>query len=154
MDSVAYGAAKMGVIGLMHGVRLAGEPLGIKVNCISPFALTRLGDVFPKDIADQIDPAQVAAAVALLASEACPVSGEVVIAGGGHFAIARALESRGIDIDDPADVSAETLGRRMGEIRDMRDPLHYPDALAAVGTTFARVKRIAAVRSRTHESRA
>jgi len=154
VDSVAYGAAKMGVIGLMHGVRLSGEPLGIKVNCISPFALTRLGDAFPKDIAEQIDPAQVAAAVALLASEACPVSGEIVIAGGGHFAIARALESRGIDMDDPADVSAETIGRRLGEIRDMRDPLHYPDALAAVGTTFARVKRIAAVRSRTHESRA
>jgi len=70
-----------------------------------------------------------------------------VIAGGGHFAIARALESRGIDIDDPADVSAETIGRRIGEIRDMRDPMHYPDALAAVGTTFARVKRIAAARA-------
>ena len=52
VDSVAYGAAKMGVIGLMHGVRLSAEPLGIKVNCISPFALTRLGDIFPKEIAD------------------------------------------------------------------------------------------------------
>jgi NAD(P)-dependent dehydrogenase (short-subunit alcohol dehydrogenase family) len=49
VDSVAYGAAKMGVIGLMHGARLSGEPLGIKVNCVSPFALTRRGDVFPKD---------------------------------------------------------------------------------------------------------
>jgi len=29
----------------------------------------------------------------------------------------------------------------------MRDPLHYPDALAAAGTTFARVKRIAAVKA-------
>ena len=67
VDSVAYGAAKMGLVGLMHGLRLSAEPLGIKVNCISPFALTRLGDIFPKDIADYIDPAQVAAAVALLA---------------------------------------------------------------------------------------
>jgi hypothetical protein len=30
-------------------------------------------------------------------------------------------------------------------IRDMRDPLYYPEALAAVGTKFARVKRIAGV---------
>ena len=141
VDSVAYGAAKMGLVGLMHGLRLSAEPLGIKVNCVSPFALTRLGDIFPKDIADYIDPAQVAAAVALLSSEACPISGEIVIAGGGHFATARTLESRGIDIDNPAEVSAEAIAARMQEIADMRDPLLYPDALAAVGATFARVKR-------------
>jgi len=144
VDSVAYGAAKMGLVGLMHGLRLSAEPLGIKVNCISPFALTRLGDIFPKDIADYIDPAQVAAAVVLLCSEQCPVSGEIVIAGGGHFATARTLESRGIDIDDPAEVSAEALAARWREIADMRDPLLYPDALAAVGATFARVKALAA----------
>lgn len=143
VDSVAYGAAKMGLVGLMHGLRLSAEPLGIKVNCISPFALTRLGDIFPKDIADYIDPAQVAAAVALLCSEQCPVSGEIVIAGGGHFATARTLESRGIDIDDPAGVSAEAIAARWREIADLRDPLLYPDALAAVGATFARVKALA-----------
>jgi len=144
VDSVAYGAAKMGLVGLMHGLRLSAEPLGIKVNCISPFALTRLGDIFPKDIADFIDPAQVAAAVALLCSAQCPVSGEIVIAGGGHFATARTLESRGIDIDNPADVSAEAIASRWAEIADLRDPLLYPDALAAVGATFARVKTLAA----------
>jgi len=144
VDSVAYGAAKMGLVGLMHGLRLSAEPLGIKVNCISPFALTRLGDIFPKDIADFIDPAQVAAAVVLLASAQCPVSGEIVIAGGGHFATARTLESRGIDIDDPADVSTEAIAARWAEIADLRDPLLYPDALAAVGATFARVKALAA----------
>ena len=141
VDSVAYGAAKMGIIGLMHGVRLSAEPLGIKVKCISPFALTRLGDIFPKEIARYIDPAQVAAAVALLCAESCPVSGEVVIAGGGHFATARTLESRGIDIDNPADVSSEALAQRFAELSDMRDPLLYPDALAAVGATFERVKK-------------
>ena len=147
VDSVAYGAAKMGLVGLMHGLRLSAEPLGIKVNCISPFALTRLGDIFPKDIADYIDPAQVAAALALLCSENCPVSGEIVIAGGGHFATARTLESRGIDIDDPAQVSTEAIAARWSEIADLRDPLLYPDALAAVGATFARVKALAAKNS-------
>jgi NAD(P)-dependent dehydrogenase (short-subunit alcohol dehydrogenase family) len=147
VDSVAYGAAKAGVIGLMHGVRLSADPLGIKVNCISPFALTRLGDIFPKDIADYIDPAQVASAVSLLCSEACPVSGDIVIAGGGHFATARTLESHGIDIDDPARVSAEAIVARLAEISDMRDPLLFPDALTAVGATFDRVKSLAAKRS-------
>ncbi len=141
IDSVSYAAAKGGVIGLMHALRLSAEPLGIKVNCVSPFALTRMGDVFPKDIAPFIDPAQVAAAVSLLCSEQCPLSGEIVIAGGGHFALARTIESRGIDIDDPKQVTAEALMARLGAIGDFSDPLDYPDALQAVGVTFDRVKR-------------
>jgi hypothetical protein len=125
----------------MHGLKLSAEPLGIKVNCIAPFALTRMGDIFPKEIADFIDPAQAAAAVALLGAEQCPYSGEILIAGGGHFALARTLETCGIDIDDPATVSAEALAARLGEIGDFARPLGYPDALKAVGATFDRVKR-------------
>jgi len=147
IDSVAYGAAKAGLIGLMHGIRLSAAPLDIKVNCISPFALTRMGDIFPKEIADYIDPTQVAAAVALLCSEVCPISGGIVIAGGGHLAIARMIESRGIDIDNPAEVSAETIATRFHEISDLHDPLVYADALKAVGATFERVKLLAEKRS-------
>jgi len=145
IDSVAYGAAKAGTIGLMHGLKLSAAPLGIKVNCISPFALTRLGDIFPKEIAGFIDPAQVAAAVSLLCAEQCPLSGEILIAGGGHFAIARTIETRGIDIDDPKAVSAESLAARLAEIGDFADPLEYPDALKAVGATFDRVKHRAGI---------
>jgi NAD(P)-dependent dehydrogenase (short-subunit alcohol dehydrogenase family) len=141
IDSVAYGAAKAATTGLMHGLRLSAEQIGVKVNCISPFALTRMGDIFPKEIADFIDPAQVAAAVVLLCAEDCPLSGEIVIAGGGHFAMARMLETRGIDIDDPRAVTAEALAARLGEIGDFKDPLAYADALKAVGATFDRVKR-------------
>ncbi|HEY7609427.1 MAG TPA: SDR family NAD(P)-dependent oxidoreductase [Alphaproteobacteria bacterium] len=142
IDSVSYGAAKAGIIGLMHGLRLSAEPAGIKVNCISPFALTRMGDIFPTEIAALIDPAQVAAAVAFLASADCPLSGEILIAGGGHFALARTLETRGIDIDDPKQVSAEAIRARIGEIGDFAKPLIYADALKAVGATFDRVKRL------------
>lgn len=146
IDSVSYGAAKAAVIGLMHGLRLSAEPAGIKVNCISPFAVTRMGDVFPKEISALIDPAQVAAAVAFLAAEDCPLSGEILIAGGGHFALARTMETRGIDIDDPQQVTAEMLRARLGEIADFADPLVYADALKAVGATFDRVKRIAGIK--------
>ncbi len=145
IDSVSYGTAKAAVIGLMHGLRLSAEPAGIKVNCISPFAVTRMGDVFPKEISALIDPAQVAAAIAFLAAEECPLSGEILIAGGGHFALARTLETRGIDIDDPGQISAEILRARIGEIGDFADPLVYQDALKAVGATFDRVRRVAGI---------
>jgi NAD(P)-dependent dehydrogenase (short-subunit alcohol dehydrogenase family) len=145
VDSVSYGAAKAGIVGLMHGLRLSAEPAGIKVNCISPFAITRMGDIFPTEIAARIDPAQVAAAVAFLASEECPLSGEILIAGGGHFALARTMETRGIDIDDPKQVTAETLRARIGAIGDFAQPLVYADALKAVGATFDRVKKSAGI---------
>lgn len=145
IDSVSYGTAKAAVIGLMHGLRLSAEPVGIKVNCISPFAVTRMGDIFPKEISALIDPTQVAAAVAFLAAEDCPLSGEILIAGGGHFALARTMETRGIDIDDPKQVTAEALRERLREIGDFERPLVYADALKAVGATFGRVKRIAGI---------
>ena len=146
IDSVSYGTAKAAVIGLMHGMRLSAEPAGIKVNCISPFAVTRMGDVFPKEISALIDPAQVAAAVAFLAAEECPLSGEILIAGGGHFALARTMETRGIDIDDPRQVTAEALRTRLAEIADFSRPLIYADALKAVGATFDRVKKDAGIK--------
>lgn len=145
IDSVSYGAAKAGIIGLMHGLRHSAEPLGIKVNCVSPFALTRMAHHFPAEIAPLIDPAQVAAAVVLLASDECPLSGEILVAGGGHFAVARIFESRGIDIDDPADVSPEMLRRRMADIADLSDPMVYADSLKAVGATFDRLKKLAGI---------
>jgi NAD(P)-dependent dehydrogenase (short-subunit alcohol dehydrogenase family) len=142
VDSLSYGAAKAGLLGLMHGIKLDGAAHGILVNAISPFALTRMGDIFPRELERLIDPAQVSAAVAYLASDSCKLNGEILIAGGGHFALARTLESRGIDIDDPAEISAETIARRWNEIADMTDPVSYPDALQAVGVTFSRLKRL------------
>ena len=139
VDSVAYGAAKNAVIGLMHGMKLDALRHGILVNCISPFALTRMGGIFPKELAQWIDPSQVAAAVAWLCSDECTLHGEILIAGGGHFARACTMESRGIDVQSA--VSAELIQRRWASIANMRGPLIYADALQAVGTTFSKLKR-------------
>ncbi len=141
IDSVAYGAAKNALIGLMHGIKLDAARHGIAVNCISPFALTRMGDLFPKELERLIAPQQVAAAVAWLCSDACTLNGEVVIAGGGHFARALTMESRGIDIDDPDDASAELVRRRWKSIANMRGALVFGDALKAVGATFDALKK-------------
>ena len=141
VDSIAYGAAKNAVIGLMHGMKLGGAAHGIMVNCISPFALTRMGDLFPKELEALIQPAQVAAAVAWLCSDACTLNGEVVIAGGGHFARAITMESQGIDIENPDDVSAEAIKRGWKKIANMKKALVYADALKAVGATFDTLKR-------------
>ena len=85
--------------------------------------------------------AAVAAAVAWLCSDACPLNGEIVIAGGGHFARAETVESRGLDVDDMAAIDAEWVGREWPRIADMRDALVYADALQAVGATFHKLKK-------------
>jgi NAD(P)-dependent dehydrogenase (short-subunit alcohol dehydrogenase family) len=143
VDSLAYAAAKAGLLGLMHALKLDSATHGILVNAISPFALTRMGAIFPRELERLIDPAQVAAAVAYLASEACTLNGEILVAGGGHFALARTVESRGIDLDDPTTASAEIVAERWNEIADMKDALVYDDALQAVGVTFTRLKKLA-----------
>jgi NAD(P)-dependent dehydrogenase (short-subunit alcohol dehydrogenase family) len=81
--NTAYGIAKGGVIGLARSLALAGREPGIKVNCIAPAATTRMaaGGRGP-----ELPPEQVAPMVAYLAHEQCPVSGEILTAGGGRFA--------------------------------------------------------------------
>lgn len=144
LDAAAYGTAKQGVMGLMHAMKLEARDLGIRVNAIAPFALTRMGEgTFPEAMRPYIDPALVAPGVSWLASDRCDWNGEVLIAGGGHFARARAVESRGIDFDDPAAIDAEAIDRADDRIADMADPLLPDDALGAVGMTFARLERLA-----------
>jgi NAD(P)-dependent dehydrogenase (short-subunit alcohol dehydrogenase family) len=94
----AYSAAKTGIIGLVkslaHEARHKG--LDIKVNAIAPLAGTRLARPEAKALwGDLISPDNVAAVVAYLLSEECPVSGEIVHAGGTHFARGFLAQTRG-----------------------------------------------------------
>lgn len=144
IDAAAYGAAKMGVIGLMHAMKLEASDLGLRVNCIAPFALTRMGEgTFPEAMRPYIDPSLVAPAVTWLASDRCDWNGEILIAGGGHFARARSWESAGLDFDDPAVVDAEAIDGQIARIADPANGQWPDDALAAVGKTFARLERLA-----------
>ncbi len=77
-----YGAAKMGLVGLMNVLKIEGAKYNIKTNSIAPIALTRMTeDVFGAAVA-HFDPEHVAPVVAYLASEECSVSGEIWSVGG------------------------------------------------------------------------
>ena len=88
-----------------------------------------------------LDPAEVSAVVAYLASSACTGSGDIVVAGGGHFAVARMVESRGIYIDDRAELDAESVAARFEEIRDLDGAAPFSSAMDAVGPTFEKLRR-------------
>jgi NAD(P)-dependent dehydrogenase (short-subunit alcohol dehydrogenase family) len=81
-----YGAAKMGVVGLVNVLKLEGAKYNIKVNAVAPIAVTRMTEELLGAFgitAEQFGPALVSPAVAYLASEACELTGEVWSVGGG-----------------------------------------------------------------------
>jgi NAD(P)-dependent dehydrogenase (short-subunit alcohol dehydrogenase family) len=88
-----YGAAKMGVIGLMNTLVLEGAKYNIRVNALAPTAGTRMteGLIDPKAF-KLLTPETVTPAVLYLVSEDGP-NRTILGAGAGSFAVTRLVES-------------------------------------------------------------
>ncbi len=97
-----YSAAKAAMLGLVPSLAMEGEPLGIKVNGILPFATSPMAQENPalavpardaaanvryqREIAHRSPPITVTAATLYLVSEACAISGECISAQAGRYA--------------------------------------------------------------------
>lgn len=81
-----YAAAKAGLIGLMNVLAVEGARYGIKVNALSPTALTRMTEGLLGDLAEHFDPRHVAPVAAYLVSERCELTHHILAAGGGRVA--------------------------------------------------------------------
>ncbi len=90
-----YSAAKMGLVGLARTLALEGARYDVKANVVSPTALTRMTEGLMGDLGPQLPPDLVAPVVAWLCHEDCPVTGEVMAAGGGHVARTFVAETEG-----------------------------------------------------------
>ncbi|HEY1606660.1 MAG TPA: SDR family NAD(P)-dependent oxidoreductase [Allosphingosinicella sp.] len=78
-----YGAAKLGLAGLMKTLHLEGAKYDIRVNTIAPTAATRMTqDIFPPDLLALFNPDNVVPAALYLVSNEAP-SNMIVGAGGG-----------------------------------------------------------------------
>jgi len=141
VGSIAYGAAKMGVLGLLATLKLEAPQHGVQVNAISPFAGTRMSvGAFPESVMPLIAPEQVSAAVMVLCSDACDRSGDIIVAGGGHYSAARMVETTGIDLDFDA-ITAEAIAARYAEVLDDSGAKTYDTALQAIDKTFERIMK-------------
>lgn len=78
-----YGAAKMGLIGLMNVLSREGAKYGVAVNAVAPVAGTRMTSEILGPMAEKLDPGSVAPVVAYLCSEQNPFSGEIWSVAGG-----------------------------------------------------------------------
>ena len=111
-----YAAAKMALVGLVNTLAIEGAKYNIRVNALAPLAATQMtADLLPENIRERFTPQAVSAGVAALTSSGAP-SGAILSAAGGGFALAKMLESGGIQLDSP---SAEDILDRWDEIADM-----------------------------------
>lgn len=115
-----YGAAKMGLVGLMNTLKIEGGRKGIKVNTIAPVAATRMtADLgMPEEVFKALKPELVTPAVLFLCSEDAP-SGAIIEAGAGYYAGVQVMESKGVHLGDAA--SVDDVAAAYGQISDMRD---------------------------------
>ncbi len=111
-----YGAAKLGLVGLVNTLAIEGKKLNVLANAISPLAVTRMSETI---LDESYDPAFVSAAVVYLSSEECEVTGEIIHAAAGRYSRVRYAESVGVGFDSVP--SQEELRGRWTEIMDMTD---------------------------------
>ncbi len=91
-----YGAAKMGIIGLMNTLKLEVDRYGIRMNTVAPNANTGMtAGVFPDEVARRIRPEFNVPLVAYLCSRRNRVSGKVFTMSAGWFARSAMVSGKG-----------------------------------------------------------
>jgi len=113
-----YGAAKMGVIGLMNTLKLEVGKYNIRVNTVAPNADTGMTrGVFPEDVAKRIRPEFNTPLVTYLCSQENDVSGQVFTMSAGWFARSAVVSGKGVCVGDAqSPIFAEEIRERFDEI--------------------------------------
>ena len=114
--TTGYATAKAAVYAATLVAAVEGRPLGIRVNAVSPLAVTRMSEAFFAQAApgqaERLDPARVSVVVAFLASNlADGITGRILRIEGEHLCEAHMTWTTGVE----ADWTPELLAERVGE---------------------------------------
>ncbi|MEU1204791.1 SDR family oxidoreductase [Nocardia sp. NPDC005825] len=115
-----YGAAKMGLVGMMNTLAIEGRKYDITVNAVAPMAATRMtADIASEAMLEKLPPAQVAPIVAHLMGEDCTDSGMVLVVGGGSVQRAQLFANKPVFFSEVP--SVDQVRENWSRITDMSD---------------------------------
>ncbi|MEV0465920.1 SDR family oxidoreductase [Nocardia tengchongensis] len=115
-----YGAAKMGLVGMMNTLAIEGRKYDITVNAVAPMAATRMtADIASEAMLEKLPPAQVAPIVAHLMGEDCTDSGMVLVVGGGSVQRAQLFANKPVFFSEVP--SVDQVRENWNRITDMSD---------------------------------
>ena len=104
-----YGAAKMGMIGLMNCLKIEGQKYNVFSSAVAPVALSRMTEsLFPEGIGERFMPEYVTPAVIYLASDESE-NGAIIGAGAGVFTRFRILETMGLALGTGEEMTPENI---------------------------------------------
>lgn len=116
-----YGAAKMGMIGLMNCLKIEGQKYNVFSSAVAPIAYSRMTDsLFPEGIGERFMPEYVTPAVIYLASNESQ-NGAIIGAGAGVFTRFRILETMGLALGTGDEMTPENIAAGWDSVSDMDD---------------------------------
>jgi NAD(P)-dependent dehydrogenase (short-subunit alcohol dehydrogenase family) len=126
-----YGAAKMGVIGIMNSLKLEVAKLNIKVNTVAPNASTGMTQgVFSADVARRIKPEFNTPLVTWLCAQENEHTGMIFTMSAGWFARSAMVSGKGVCIGDTQRViTAEEIRDQFDRLADLTGALPYDKSL-------------------------
>jgi NAD(P)-dependent dehydrogenase (short-subunit alcohol dehydrogenase family) len=124
-----YGAAKLGLVGLINTLAIEGARNNITANAVAPLAATRMTeDVAPPELLRKLPPTFVAPVVAHLMAEENSDTAEVFVVGGGLVQRVQQFQNAGVTFAAPPTVAE--LAQRWSEITDMAQAVPAANILA------------------------
>jgi NAD(P)-dependent dehydrogenase (short-subunit alcohol dehydrogenase family) len=100
-----YGAAKLGLVGLINTLAQEGAKYNIKTNAVAPIAATRMTeDILPPEVLKNLTPDFVAPVVAYLCTEEVPDTDSIFIVGGGKVQRTALFQNEGVTFKTPPSV--------------------------------------------------